>query len=67
MTNLYAATLPAEEKAAVLARMDLDPDCKSCKEFYNAANPLLVHAPRHKASSRCESGKRPHCTCDTCF
>lgn len=24
-------------------------------------------APSHNASSRCESGKHPHCTCDTCF
>lgn len=23
--------------------------------------------PWHDASSRCESGKHPHCTCDTCF
>jgi hypothetical protein len=23
--------------------------------------------PPHSPSARCESGKRPHCTCDTCF
>jgi hypothetical protein len=23
--------------------------------------------PSHDASSACESGKRPHCTCDACF
>lgn len=23
--------------------------------------------PPHRASERCESGKRSHCTCDTCF
>lgn len=23
--------------------------------------------PSHDASDRCESGKRPHCSCDTCF
>jgi hypothetical protein len=23
--------------------------------------------PHHDASPRCESGKRPHCTCDTCW
>jgi hypothetical protein len=23
--------------------------------------------PPHTPSSRCESGKRPHCTCDVCF
>ena len=24
-------------------------------------------APPHKNSPNCESGKRPHCTCDRCF
>ena len=23
--------------------------------------------PPHDASPRCESGKHPHCSCDTCF
>lgn len=23
--------------------------------------------PSHDPSERCESGKRPHCTCDACF
>jgi len=23
--------------------------------------------PPHKPSSNCESGKKPHCTCDACF
>jgi hypothetical protein len=23
--------------------------------------------PSHTASERCESGKRPHCACDTCY
>lgn len=23
--------------------------------------------PPHDASARCESGKRSHCSCDTCF
>jgi hypothetical protein len=50
----------------------LDPNCKSCQEyFYPIArvgeNIWNVFAPRHKASSRCQSGKRPHCTCDICF
>jgi hypothetical protein len=50
----------------------ISPDCRSClQDFY----PELVKgkklgdifAPRHQASKRCESGKRAHCTCDTCF
>lgn len=46
----------------------LDQDCKGCAEFYsNPGMPSEVWAPRHKASPRCQSGKHPHCTCDTCF
>lgn len=56
-----------EEK---IARMEadgmLDPSCTGCREFYDhpTVNPF---APAHKPSPRCESGKHPHCTCDTCF
>ena len=46
----------------------LDPACPGCAEVYrNPGLPSAVFAPRHKASSRCESGKRAHCTCDICF
>lgn len=45
----------------------LDPNCKGCKERYDAKDPSSVFAPSHKASPSCESGKRPHCTCDACF
>lgn len=48
-----------------------DKDCPGCCEFYAAVEkgklPADVFAPSHKARPRCESGKRPHCTCDTCF
>ena len=45
------------------------PDCKTCQEiFYSAVrNGQIAFGPRHIPSSRCESGKRPHCTCDVCF
>lgn len=33
---------------------------------YCAAHWLGI-MPSHTASLRCQSGKRPHCTCDTCF
>ncbi len=45
---------------------DLDPNCKGCKPYYEHPT-VLPFAPSHKASNRCESGKYPHCTCDTCF
>ncbi len=48
------------------------PDCMTCtREFYpeikKGKNFSYIHAPSHKAKDRCESGKRNHCTCDTCF
>lgn len=46
----------------------LDPNCLGCQEFYEyQGKPSSVFAPNHKPSDRCESGKHPHCTCDTCF
>lgn len=36
-------------------------ECKYCQENRNTME------PSHFASDRCESGKRNHCTCDTCF
>ena len=48
----------------------LDPQCIfCCRDFYanHGCLPSEVFAPNHKASEGCESGKRPHCTCDTCF
>lgn len=38
--------------------------CKACDEARDRGDKMM---PPHHASSRCESGKRPHCTCDTCF
>src|SRR5258708_735162 len=35
--------------------------CNQCQEH------LGEFYPSHFASQGCESGKRPHCTCDTCF
>lgn len=36
-------------------------ECRYCDE-----NRGGFHPP-HDPSPRCDSGKRPHCTCDTCF
>jgi hypothetical protein len=59
-----------EAIARLEASGDLDPSCAFCqREIYSQtkAMPQDVFCPRHKASSLCESGKRAHCTCDTCF
>jgi hypothetical protein len=37
-------------------------DCAYCKD--HADDPMM---PPHKASSACQSGNRPHCTCDACY
>lgn len=63
---------PRETREEMIARWErmgsLDPNCPSCKEFYdNPKHPSDVFAPNHRPSDRCQSGKRPHCTCDTCF
>ncbi len=48
----------------------INPSCKTCQEvFYPAlkCGEIVIMAPKHIASNYCESGKRPHCTCDICF
>lgn len=60
-----------DERIARLESMgEIDPACKACQvHFYPSyrTGHFDVFAPNHKASDRCESGKRPHCTCDVCF
>lgn len=62
---------PGETRDECIRRLEqegrLDPDCAGCKEFYAAAEPTEVFAPSHRPSHFCQSGQRPHCTCDTCF
>lgn len=69
--------MPTEEttatlRAAVLAAMErqgaIDPNCKECQEaFYKSSTPESAFYPRHTAMVSCQSGRHPHCTCDTCF
>lgn len=53
-----------EANAKVKARRSRAPEgeCAYC----DAHHPSEM-MPHHDASPRCESGKRNHCTCDTCF
>jgi hypothetical protein len=39
-------------------------ECVYCDREREAGN---KHFPSHDASDRCESGKRPHCTCNVCW
>jgi hypothetical protein len=41
-----------------------DMSCAICKR---AVEERGGFAPYHDASERCESGKRAHCSCSTCF
>jgi hypothetical protein len=61
-----------ETRAQAIARWEsqgwLVPGCPGCEERYAAAaGPGSVHGPNHTASRRCDSGKRPHCSCDACW
>lgn len=38
--------------------------CKTCESIRDNDRGF---GPPHVASDRCESGKRPHCSCDRCF
>ena len=48
---------------------DVAPDRKTnvagCK--YCDIHKFDKYAPPHEASPNCESGKKPHCTCDVCY
>ncbi len=68
---MSAAILTPETREQKIARLEalgmLDSACPGCRERYEAKDPTSVFAPNHKASDRCRSGKRPHCSCDTCW
>jgi|DEB0MinimDraft_6_1074348.scaffolds.fasta_scaffold02773_15 hypothetical protein len=38
--------------------------CPSCDARKDGTDP---HGPAHEASDRCESHRRPHCSCDRCY
>lgn len=61
----YPATESVEQRVARLERDGIIVrNCILCAPFFK--NPDAM-GPRHNASDGCESGKRNHCSCDTCF
>jgi hypothetical protein len=58
--------LGLEDQGATYARRKkAEPgECAYCDRERAAGNEFH---PSHDASDRCESGKREHCSCDTCF
>jgi hypothetical protein len=59
MTNPHPR---ADEIKSVLIASPKPGECPGC-----VANRTYGYGPSHDPSPRCQSGKRPHCTCDTCF
>jgi hypothetical protein len=49
--------------AKAKARQDEIANCKYCQEIKASGG----FGPSHFASPNCQSGRRPHCTCDLCF
>jgi hypothetical protein len=61
-TVALRAELNANRQAAIAAYAKPEvPDCEYCKVV------SVFGGPSHFASDYCRSGRRPHCTCDTCF
>jgi hypothetical protein len=62
-----AKVLAAVRAAATGPR--LEPGCTTCDEYreHFERTGSWPSGPRHDAMERCESGKHPHCTCETCF
>ena len=38
--------------------------CPTCEAEKEAGNTFF---PPHRSSGRCQSGRRPHCSCSSCF
>jgi hypothetical protein len=70
LQNAVVGTETIEEKISRLQRSGhLDPMCLGCREAYDAirAGRPRPDGPSHRPSPSCQSGKHPHCSCDTCF
>lgn len=53
---------PVQLHRALIAYRRATSGCKYCFEHQ-----LVDMMPPHEASRGCQSGRRPHCTCDRCF
>lgn len=65
MTTHKGATMTTPGDAAKKARLAYrrpPGECAYCDAHRD--DPMM---PSHTASARCESGRHPHCTCDTCY
>lgn len=62
MSGEKAEVFDTREERQKRRRIVLEEGCETCAELARGS-----FGPYHDASPRCESGKRPHCTCDICF
>lgn len=62
MVPRYVVFPDAVPKATFEFKMD-KANCEQCKQGIGSTSP----GPGHDASPYCRSGKRPHCSCDTCY
>ena len=61
---VYVPLTKEQQIARMIQMGSIVRGCKGCEPMLE--NPDAM-CPSHTASDRCRSGKRPHCTCDTCF
>lgn len=59
--ELHVGNINANDLSRCGNCLDEIENCKYCQNSKGTMH------PNHFASSRCESGRRNHCTCDTCF
>lgn len=62
MTAPHPECQPVGDELRQRRRIVMEEGCATCAELARDS-----FGPWHDPSPRCESGKRPHCTCDICF
>lgn len=63
-TQAEWSDLTQEERYLKTGHLAPSGECSMCDRFRTGDDPMMPH---HEASDRCQSGKRSHCTCDTCY
>jgi hypothetical protein len=60
------------ERGALVLELErkglLDPACGECqRNLYPVEDLWRITYPWHRVRASCESGRRPHCTCEHCW
>lgn len=63
-TEAVISTHHQRQMDILKVQSEANPDCSRCRQFLEEG---LTLSPRHTASVRCQSGRRSHCSCETCF